>query len=50
MRAQASCDSEGIAEAAMHALEGSRSGADVELKALRLQFRVGLNEAETITE
>ena len=34
----------------MHALEGSRSGAGVELKALRLQFHVGLNEAETITE
>ena len=50
VRAHASCGSEGKAKAAMHALEGSWSGADVELKALRLQFRVGLNEAETITE
>ena len=50
VQAQALCGSEGKAKAAMHALEGSWSGADVELKALRLQFRVGLNEAETITE
>ena len=50
VRAHASCGSEGKAKAAMHAHEGSWSGADVELKALRLQFRVGLNEAETIKE